>query len=125
MILALLLGCTWRMRVESTPVGAEVRLPDNRVVSTPSIVKVRYSFFKKAPITVSAPGYRPLSFDLMHRKGTGQAEINVWRVALYPLWHPLAALKEDPIRRMEFVLVPEHGPSGTWDPSVVPVPGGQ
>jgi hypothetical protein len=123
LILALLLACTWRMRLESHPPGAEVRLPDNRVVSTPSIVKIHYSFFRKAPIVVSAPGYRTLSFDLMKRKGNGFAEINVWRVASYPIFHPFAGFRKDPRRRLEIVLVPEHGPAGTWDPSQVPKQG--
>jgi hypothetical protein len=108
------------MRIASDPPGAEVRLPDNHVVSTPSIVKVHYTFFTPAPIVVTAPGYRTMSYDLRHRPGFGQPEISVWRVALYPIWHPFAAFRKEPLRRLEFVMVPEHGPAGTWEPSSVP-----
>jgi hypothetical protein len=120
LIAALLLACTWRMRLASEPPGAEVRLPDHQVVSTPSIVTVHYNFFRPAPIVVSAPGYRTSTFDLRHRPGVGAPEINVWRVIMYPIWHPLAAFEKEPRRRLELVLIPEHGPAGTWQPDAVP-----
>ena len=58
-------------------------------------------------LTVSAPGFRPLSVDLR------RSEIRLWRYGTDTLFRP-RTLFGAPRRQVQFALVPQHGPTGTW-----------
>jgi hypothetical protein len=84
---AVLGGCATHVRVESRPPGALVTARNGDAFSTPDKVYVGFWPFARRAVVVTAPGYRPADVRL---------KIGVHRV--------------------EVVMVPEHGPSGTWTP---------
>jgi hypothetical protein len=88
MILLWLAACAYRVNLTSLPMPARVTLPDGSVVVTPVEVQARWVPFGAHQITVDAPGYRPLTVDL-RRSGGPNGEVRL-------------------------VLVPDHGPAGTW-----------
>ncbi len=111
---ALCTGCAYRVVLQATPTTAQVRLPNRGgTVVTPAEVRLRYVPFGNQKVLVSAPGYRPLSMDLRH------TEIRMWRYVSDTLFHPatLAGASRGTVR---FVLVPHHGPVGTWKEEDVP-----
>ena len=106
LILSVLLpGCVARLQVESRPPGAVVHLPSGATITTPGEIKARWIPWKRRPIEASSPGYRPLRMDLREHDVT--------------MWHSLG-LVTHPFRkvdgRIELILIPEHGPAGTWTP---------
>lgn len=105
-----------RVRVESQPPGAVVRL-DGKVrgvtplefntVWTPPLTK-RYT------VGLTLPGYRPVQAEgTWLQPSPLRREVRLWRYLLHPLrvrqW-----LGVEPRSTYSYVLVPEHGPSGTW-----------
>jgi hypothetical protein len=104
-------GCAYRLQMDSRPSGAQVTLPSDEIVSTPEVVPLVWVPFGHQRVTVSAPGYRTFVVDLRKQ------EITAWHVvgdllAVRRLVSPGA-----PDGRVEFVLVPDHGPAGTWNPA--------
>ena len=86
-------GCVREVRVRSQPTPADVLLSSGKLKLTPFTVKVRRTPFKPQLAEVTAVGYRPLVIDL--RRAGPQNDIFV-------------------------LLVPEHGPSGSWTTDEVP-----
>jgi hypothetical protein len=62
-------GCTATVRVLTRPEGAELRLPDGRVVTAPIEVPYRRRPGVPFPITVTAAGHRPVTLDLLRTEG--------------------------------------------------------
>lgn len=91
MTLALLAGCTLRVRVTVEPANATVTLPDGTSRGLPHDVPVGPSPFRATAVQVSAPGYRSTEVRLP--------------------WHRFAVRR---VRAVHLLLVEEHGPSGTW-----------
>lgn len=118
-ILCLLGGCAYRVRLTSTPSPAQVVLPERgpvaveESVATPTDVTFRWSPFNSQVVAVSAPGHRVLTVDLRAH------EIKFTRYIGDLLFHPGAMFGGDPQGHVSFVLVPVHGPVGTWDPDEV------
>lgn len=112
MILALA-ACAYRVSLTSTPAPAEVVLPDGRTIVTPRTVRLRYVPFGHQRITATAPGYRAIEVDLR------RTEIRWWRYVGQSLAHP-GTLAGAPRGEVRLVLVPEHGPAGTWSPEEIP-----
>ena len=98
-MLLLLPACAVRFAVDSVPEGALVALPGGRTVTTPDEIQLWMSPFREVIARVSAPGYRTLVVDMSRRPFRSR------------LSHPLRAERE-----VQFVLTPDHGPSGTWTP---------
>lgn len=102
MLLLALVGCTYSVHLASRPSPAVVQLPDGRRVTTPDEIRLRWRPFRKQVATVTALGYRPLEVDLSRlrlrsgRAFSGQAG------------------------EVEVLLVPDHGPTGTWTVEDVP-----
>lgn len=112
--LFLLPGCAYRVSLTALPTPAVVELPgDGGSVVTPAEVVFRYVPFGSQPIRVSADGYRTLEVDLRDREIRGR------RYLTDTLFRP-ATLLGRPRGEVHLVLVPEHGPVGTWDPEEVP-----
>ena len=115
-LVALATGCAYTLALESEPSAASVRLPSGRTVVTPEEVRFwwvplgRFHDIAPTPVEVSAPGYRTLTVDLQDRQLRGS------RVLTDPVFRPLRALGVKPRGEVTFLLVPAHGPSGTWDP---------
>ena len=85
--LAALVGCATKVRVESRPPGALVTLRNGTSSNTPDDVYVGFWPYARKRVIVSSPGYREA--PILLRRG---------------------------IRRVEVVMIPEHGPAGTWTP---------
>lgn len=106
-------GCPYKVTLTSDPTPAEVLLPDGRTVVTPAEVKLRWVPFGHQRITASAPRHRALEVDLR------KTEIRFWRFVGGTIARP-ATLGGRPRGEVELVLVPEHGPAGSWSPEDVP-----
>ncbi len=100
--LLVLLGCTYTLRVVSEPSPALVQLQDGRRISTPGEVKLRWRPLRRTTATVTAAGYRPLE------------------VALHRLRLRSGRAFSGQRGEVLVVLVPEHGPVGTWSADEVP-----
>jgi hypothetical protein len=106
-------GCHYKVVLTSDPPTAEVLLPDGRTVVTPAEVTFDWVPFGHQRITATAPRHRPLEVDLR------RTEIRFWRFVGGTLAHP-ATLTGRPRGEVELLLVPEHGPPGSWDPKEIP-----
>ena len=108
-------GCKHRVLVESDPPGATVRLDKAREGITPVEFRVGWVplFFKRYDKKVKLPGYRTVETSIRDDVRLGAP---IWRAT----WHPGEALDRDPLHHYEFILIPDHGPAGTWTPDEVP-----
>ena len=102
-------GCAYTMRVTSTPIGATLTMPDGAIDVTPAETTVRVAPWGHTWVDISAPGYRTLKVDL------SRSEATVFRAFGDLFFHPAAVLGYEPRGDLVFVLVPEHGPTGTWE----------
>ncbi|TNE84220.1 MAG: hypothetical protein EP330_30330 [Deltaproteobacteria bacterium] len=107
--LLLLTACAYKVELTSAPAGARVDLPDGTQVFTPEVVTLKVAPFNRQEITVSAPGYRPLTVDVRHR------EARAWRYLTDAVFRP-KTFTGAPRGHLELQLVPQHGPAGTWTP---------
>lgn len=105
-----LIACPARVRLETHPAGALVTLPSGKVVTTPTTAHVVWYPFRRVRLTVAAPGYRTLTAHL------GRHEFSTWQMLGDGVYHPFAIFRSVPRREVDFVLVPDHGPAGTWTP---------
>lgn len=102
----LLCGCAYRVRLLSTPPGALVELPSGRQVITPADVRLQWAPYNHQVLKVTARGHRPFEVDLR------DTEVKFGRYLFRGFKRPRG--------EVELVLVPTHGPAGTWTPSEVP-----
>ncbi len=93
-------GCAYRVALQSQPEPVLVELPDGSRVSTSDVAQLKWAPFNHQRVRVTATGYRPLEIDLRAR------DIRLRRL----LGRPFKRVKGE----VEFILVPTHGPSGTW-----------
>ncbi len=112
MTLLLLAGCAYRVTLTSLPMPARVELPDGEVVVTPADVTLRWVPFGHQPVTVTAPGHRRLAVDLR------RDEVRLGRWIATSVFRPRTWFGA-PRGEVRFLLVPDHGPAGTWAPSEV------
>lgn len=105
-------SCGYRLVLGSQP-PATVLLPDGSLVSTPAEVRLRYVPFGHQRVVASADGYRSCEIDLR------EDAIRLLPMVIGTLAHP-ATLAGRPRTEVRIVLVPEHGPSGTWTPEEIP-----
>lgn len=105
-------GCAYRLHLSSTPEPAQVLLPDGRVVRTPTDETFRWTLDNEQIVQVSAPGYRTFAVDLRDR----EIKLTRYIVGIFTRW---GRGRDAPRGHVAFVLVPAHGPVGTWDPEEV------
>jgi hypothetical protein len=106
-------GCAYHVQLTSIPEAASVVLPDDRgVVTTPSVAAFRWSPFGDQVVTVRSPGYRVMTVDLRDH------QIKLSRLLVGSLRPETWGDGVD--GHVEFVLIPNHGPAGTWAPEDVP-----
>lgn len=113
MLVLALLGCAYKVTLASIPTPATITLPDGSSVLTPATVRLRWAPFGHQRVTVESPDHRPLTVDLRDR------EIRLWHLIGTSVWRP-GTLAGAPRGQIRFVLVPVHGPSGTWTEDEVP-----
>ena len=106
-------GCAYKVGITASPSTATIDLPGERgTVVTPAEVVFRWAPFNHQVIRATADGYRPLEIDLRDR------EIRASRYVTDALFRP-ATFFGRPRGEVRLVLVPEHGPIGTWSASDV------
>ena len=110
MTLALLAGCAYRVALTSLPMPARVELPGGETVVTPAEVTLRWAPFGHQSVVVTAPGHRRLEVDLR------RDEIRLGRLVATSVCRP-RTLFGAPRGEVRFLLVPDHGPAGTWAPA--------
>ena len=107
-------GCAYKVAITASPSPALAELPNGKgTVSLPADVTFRWVPFGKQQIRVSADGYRPVELDLRRR------EIRWSRYVTDTLFRP-ATLFGRPRGEVRVILVPDHGPVGTWSEQDVP-----
>ena len=104
------LSCRHKVTIESTPYGSDVYWKEESIGKTP----MEYTFWwypgRRIPITVEYFGYRTSVLDV-HRS------ISPLIIADDIIHFRIRRLIGRQIRNMHnAVLVPEHGPAGTWTP---------
>ena len=107
----LLIGCSYGVVVASSPPGASVYLDDVVAGVTPLQGEVR-NRRRRPAVRVELTGYR--SFEVDMRSDLGPVD----RLR-YNLRHPWIVLGTRPPPTRTLVLIPEHGPAGTWTPEDV------
>lgn len=104
-------GCAYHVRIDANVSEAVVRFADGRAVPAPTDHRAR--FVPLAPgssglVVVEAPGYRPHTVDLRREV------MHARRYLLDPLVRPQVAFGRQPRGEVRVLLVPEHGPAGSW-----------
>ncbi len=113
LLCALLSGCAYKVELTSTPAGAQLLLPDGSTATTPTVATLRWRPFGTQPVIASAPGYREVRFDLRRN------EIRWFHYVRDTLLRP-STLAGAPRGSVDFLLVPEHGPAGSWTADEIP-----
>lgn len=86
-------GCIRHVLLTSDPIGARVERRGEELGTTPLEIDVWKLPFSPQRVTLSLPGYRTVEMPLNHRLG----------------WLRMRTTQE-------LVLIPDHGPAGTWTP---------
>jgi hypothetical protein len=106
-------GCPYKVTLTAQPPDTEVTLPDGDRIALPADVKVRYVPFGHQRIQAAADGFRTLEIDLR------KEEVRLFSLIVGTLAHP-STLWGRPRGEVRLVLMPEHGPAGTWTPDEIP-----
>jgi hypothetical protein len=107
-LLAFGAGCAYKVEVISRPPGALMTMPGGETVVLPQEVDFRWRPLARRRVQVSAPGYRTMEFTITRRL------VQETDYLTDVVGNPSEALGDKPRRTLELVLVPEHGPAGTW-----------
>lgn len=99
-------GCRYRVQVDVKPSPAVLELPDGRQAIAPGVIDVRWAPWNRQILRASAVGHRPVVVDLR------KEEVRFGRFIRRGFRSPRG--------RVELILVPEHGPTGTWTQDDVP-----
>ena len=103
-------GCRHQVVIESTPYGADVFWKEEHLGTTP----VEHIFWwhpgKRIHLDVQHYGYRPMTLDIDDSISIGRVINDTFHLEGKIL------LGFAPRTTHTAVLVPEHGPAGTWTP---------
>ena len=109
-ILLQILSCRHKVTIESTPYGADAYLEEENIGKTP----LEYTFWwypgKSVPVTIQYFGYRTSALDI-HRS---ISPLVIADDIVHFRMLKLIGLRSRNTHNA--VLVPEHGPAGTWTP---------
>lgn len=101
-------GCAHRVRVESDPPGAAIKVGRRARGPAPQELTMLWLPFRPIKVRVSAPGYRTVTL-----KASDYAGFGVFTRELLTLrFARLAGVK--PRATIQVVMVREHGAVGTW-----------
>ena len=104
-------GCAYKATLHTDPIGASLYVDNELVGIAPYDVTVR-AFSGPRQVRVELPGYRPYEVHF----GTERRLLPRLRFALV---HPAVVLGRKPPPERLLLLIPEHGPAGTWTPEDV------
>ena len=99
------LGCSFSVHMTTAPEMAVIRLADGTELSAPTVHTFKCAPFTPQRVEISAPGYRSATYNL--RSGV----VGFWHYLHRPRWVDGDESARNTVR---FILVPEHGPAGTW-----------
>ena len=108
-----LIGCAHRVRIESDPPGASIKVGHELIGVTPAEVTVKWVPFKRIPVKIDMPGRRSVVLDLS--KDLSLLSLTWQGMTLQT--GKLAGNTPRVTHRAQFVR--HHGPIGTWTPEDV------
>jgi len=107
------IGCAHRVRIESDPPGASIKVGQELVGVTPAEITVKWVPYKRIPVKIDIPGRRSVVLDL-------SKDLSLMGLAWQGLTlqtGKLAGTTPRSTHRAQFVR--HHGPIGTWTPEDV------
>lgn len=107
-------GCAHRVAVSSDPMGAQVRRGEKTLGSTPTEIVVWSVPFSRPELRLTMPGYRPMVVELHKDKKP------VRRTWEFFTFRYKRAFAQVPNSQHQVIMVPVHGPAGTWTSEDVP-----
>ena len=107
------IGCAHRVRIESDPPGASIKVGQELLGVTPAEITVKWVPFKRIPVKVDIPGRRSVVLDLS--KDLSLLSLTWQGVTLQT--GKLAGTTPRSTHRAQFIR--HHGPIGTWTPEDV------
>jgi hypothetical protein len=107
-------GCAHRVAISSDPMGAQVRRGRHDLEPTPTEVLVWSIPFSRPRLELTMPGYRPMLVELRKDKKPMR---RAWELLTFRYRRALALV---PNGHHEVIMVPAHGPAGTWTSHDVP-----
>ncbi len=114
LVLASVVGCAHRVAISSDPLGAQVRKGKRTVGATPTEVVIWSIPFSRPKLRLTMPGYRPMVVELRRDKRPVR---RFWELVTF---RPRRALALVPNGIHQVIMVPVHGPAGTWTADDVP-----
>ena len=108
LLLMVLVGCAHRVRIESDPPGASIKVGQELLGVTPAEITVKWVPFKRIPVKVDIPGRRSVVLDLS--KDLSLLSLTWQGVTLQT--GKLAGTIPRSTHRAQFIH--HHGPIGTW-----------
>ncbi len=112
--IAVAVGCAHRVAVSSDPLGAQVRQGEDTIGSTPTELLVWSIPFSRPELRLTMPGYRPTVVDLRKDK---KPLLRLWELLTFRYKRAFAIV---PNSAHQVLMVPVHGPAGTWSPEDIP-----
>lgn len=108
LLLGSLVGCAHRVRIESDPPGAVIKVGRRARGPAPQELTFLWLPFRPIKVRVAAPGYRPVEV-----KASSYAGLGVFtRELLTFRFGRLAGIR--PRATIQVILIREHGAVGTW-----------
>jgi hypothetical protein len=107
-------GCAHRVLVGSDPMGAQVRRGDETIGATPTEIVIWSIPFSRPELWLTMPGYRPMVVQLHKDKKPAR---RFWEFVTFRYKRAFAQV---PSAHHQVILVPVHGPAGTWTSEDVP-----
>ena len=108
-----LVGCAHRVRIESDPPGASIKMGQELLGVTPAEITVKWVPFKRIPVKVDIPGRRSVVLDLSR-------DLSLMSLTWQGLTLQTGKLAGTTPRSTHRALfIHHHGPIGTWTPEDV------
>ncbi len=108
------LGCAHRVAVSSDPVGAQVHRGQRTLGPTPTELVIWSIPFSRPKLRLTMPGYRPMVVELRKDKKPLKRS---WEFLTFRYKRAFAIV---PNVHHQVILVPVHGPAGTWTSDDIP-----
>jgi hypothetical protein len=107
-------GCAYKVRINTSPAGAELTLPSGETVITPNEVTLRWAPFNHQELTARAAGFRELTIDMRREEVRWGHYLRDILLLHTRTW------AGQPRGTVSLVMIPEHDGVGTWTAEEVP-----
>ena len=113
LVCLLFTGCAHRVKIESDPPGASIKMGEELLGVTPAEITVKWLPYKRIPVKLDMPGRRSVVLDL-------SKDLSLMGLAWQSLTLQTGKLSGQKARSTHRALfVRHHGPIGTWTPEDV------